>query len=295
MTYPSFNSLRTFEAAARLLSFNLAAQELNVSPSAVSHQIRHLESVLCTKLFIRMDRKVVLSKEGKVFYQKVHEGILVLVTATNELMNPTQSKIIRISVVPFFATRWLMPRLVHFQIAHPDWELNIEASTRKSNFSEENLDLVIRRGGGVWPGMSSVLLKQEYLTPVCTAKVGDKISSFDNLKQAPLLHNSQVLSEWSDWFSANGESYEPDPVRMDFQNTSQILEACMAGVGVALIDPSLITEELNSRRLIRPIDCLVPSIRSYYLVYPRDHSNNSAVQVFSNWIQQELSIDRLKE
>lgn len=288
MPFPSFNSLRTFESAARLLSFNRAAEELCVSPSAVSHQIRQLESILGIKLFIRMDRRVILSPKGKLYYQKISRSISVLYEATSDLMDIEKRQIITISAVPFFATRWLMLHLERFRLAHPDWELSLNTSTEKSDFKSENLDIAIRRGEGHWPELTSVLLKHEYLTPVCSPVLAKRVLDMENLKKAPLLHNSQVLAEWHDWFSSINEPFELNTVLMEFQNTSQIMDACIAGAGIALIDPSLISEELDSGRLVMPLDKIVKSIRSYYLVYPSDQSDRETVKIFSGWISKEI-------
>ncbi|MES0884093.1 LysR substrate-binding domain-containing protein [Roseibium sp. SCP14] len=289
MAYPSLNSLRTFEAAARLLSFNRAAEELCISPSAVSHQIRQLENTLGAKLFARVERGVSLTPNGEYYFMNVQQGIQILLRATDVLMDPKRSRTIKMSVVPFFATRWLMPRLERFQSHFPDWELAIQTSTQKSSFESEDLDFVIRRGGGDWPDLVSRLLLNENLMPICAPQLADTVADIGDLKTAPLLYNSQVPTEWSEFFARLGEQFVAPAARLEFQNTSQILDACVAGAGIALMDPALIDAELQTRRIRPALDITIPSLRQYYLVYPENHGNRSAVKVFLSWIEAELA------
>jgi len=285
LAYPSLNSLRTFEAAARLLSFNKAAQELCISPSAVSHQVRQLEQQLDTKLFTRIERGVTLTPIGEYYFSNVQQGIQILLRATDVVMDPKRSRTIKMSVVPFFATRWLMPRLESFQLRYPDWELAIQTSTQKSNFETEDLDLVIRRGKGSWPGLTSKLILSEKLTPVCAPQMCETISNLTDLASAPLLYNTQVLTEWPEFFSHLGEPFNAPTARLEFQNSSQILEACSTGIGVALMDPTLIQDELKSNRLTQLLGLTVPSLRNYYLVYPDKQRERKGLRVFLDWIE----------
>ncbi len=289
MALPSLNTLRTFEAAARLESFNLASQELFITPSAVSHQMRLLESKLAVKLFIRSDKKVRLSADGERYYPKVKKGLKLLINATEELIVSKKHKEIKIAAVPFFATRWLMPKLTDFYQLNPDWQLKINTSTTKSDFKQEELDLVIRRGGGQWSDMESILLYREQLTPVCSSKLAKNIVNLESLSQALLLHNSNVLSEWSEWFTKINNKITVPATLMTFQNTSQILEACIAGTGVALIDPRLIKDKLQTGELVKPLDIQLPSERNYYLVYPEVQANSEPVTIFKQWIFNHLN------
>lgn len=288
MAYPSLNSMRTFEAAARLLSFNKAADELCISPSAVSHQIRQLESTLGVKLFARIERGVALTPNGEYYFMNVQQGIRILLRATDLLMDPKRSRTIKMSVVPFFATRWLMPRLERFQSQFPDWELAIQTSTQKSDFEAEDLDFVIRRGQGSWPDLVSRLLLNENLLPVCAPHLEGSISDLDDLKTTSLLYNSQVPSEWSEFFASLEDQFVAPAARLEFQNTSQILDACIAGAGVALMDPALIATELRDKRIVPALDVTVASYRQYYMVFPESHADRLAVTIFLKWVNAEL-------
>lgn len=288
MAYPSLNSLRTFETAARLLSFNKAADELCISPSAVSHQIRQLENTLGVKLFARVERGVTLTSRGEFYFVNVQQGVRILLRATDLLMDPKRSRTIKMSVVPFFATRWLMPRLERFQSLFADWELAIQTSTQKSDFEAEDLDFVIRRGRGSWPNLVSRLLMNENLTPFCAPLLAGSILDLNDLKTAPLLYNSQVPTEWSEFFASVDEQFDAPAARLEFQNTSQILDACIAGAGIALMDPALIAAELRDGRITPALDITVASYRQYYLVFPENHADRQAVDIFLKWVDAEL-------
>lgn len=288
MAYPSLNSLRTFETAARLLSFNKAADELCISPSAVSHQIRQLENTLGVKLFARVERGVTLTSRGEFYFMNVQQGVRILLRATDLLMDPKRSRTIKMSVVPFFATRWLMPRLERFQSLFADWELAIQTSTQKSDFEAEDLDFVIRRGKGSWPNLVSRLLMNENLTPFCAPLLAGSILDLNDLKTAPLLYNSQVPTEWSEFFASVDEPFDAPAARLEFQNTSQILDACIAGAGIALMDPALIAAELRDGRITPALDITVASYRQYYLVFPENHADRQAVDIFLKWVDAEI-------
>ncbi|WP_068314520.1 LysR substrate-binding domain-containing protein [Polycladidibacter hongkongensis] len=290
MQLPSLNTLRTFEAAARHQSFLLAAEELNITPSAVSHQIRQLENTLTVKLFERSARQVSLSRKGDQYYTQVQQALQILSRATSSLAGPSRDRQIRMSVVPFFATRWLMPRIDRFQAAHSGWELAIQTSTQRSDFDREDLDLVIRRGGGTWRGLSSTLLLEEELIAVAAPSIANGANNLTQLKTLPLLYNSQVPSEWREWFAALGQEFTPSGTRLELQNNSQILEACVTGIGVALIDRQLIGEELTQGR-IQPVTPLsVRGMRNYFLAYPKEHAKRPAVKLFQSWLQNELKL-----
>ncbi len=294
MPLPSLNSLRTFESAARLQSFSLAAAELFVSPSAVSHQIRQLEQRLCVALFVRLDRQVILSPAGQRYYPQVKLGIDTLLKASRELTEQACTvQEIKMSVVPFFATRWLLPKLASFRKSQPNWQLKIQTSTSASDFNRESFDLVIRRGVGPWQGMTAKRLCGERLAAVCQPKMYRQITKVTDLLAQPLLFNANVMSEWQEWFESQQQSFNDPVVSFDFQNTSQILDACIAGTGIALIDPIMIKDELAQGKLRQIFSGAVPSLRGYFIAYPKQFEQQQKIQVFEQWIFEQLAIDPL--
>ncbi|OUS20196.1 LysR family transcriptional regulator ['Osedax' symbiont bacterium Rs2_46_30_T18] len=295
MSLPSLNSLRTFESAARLKSFSLASAELFVSPSAVSHQIRQLESRLGVALFVRLDRQVVLSAAGQRYYPQVKLGIDTLLKASRELTEGAADAMqeIKMSVVPFFATRWLLPKLSGFRKLQPNLQLKVQTSTSASDFNKQEFDLVIRRGIGPWKGMVAKRLCRERLVAVCQPKMYLDIQQVSDILDQPLLFNAKVMSEWREWFVSQQLDFNDPVVSFDFQNTSQILDACIAGTGVALIDPILITEELAQGKLRQIFVESVPSLRDYFIVYPQQFEQQQNVQLFEQWIFKQLALDPL--
>jgi len=293
MSLPSLNSLRTFESAARLKSFSLAASELFVSPSAVSHQIRQLEERLGVALFVRLDRQVILSPAGERYYPQVKIGIETLINATRSLLQDQNApeSVIKMSVVPFFATRWLLPKLESFRQKHPGWQLKMQTSTDASDFKQEGLDFVIRRGSGPWSGMHVRLLCTEQLAAVCHPNLAMSLDKVEDVLNLPLLINAKVLSEWREWFEALHKKYREPNTSFDFQNTAQILDACLAGAGVALIDPVLISQELAQGKLVNLFKMSVPSLRHYFLVYPKANQAQQNVQIFEQWIFAQMAAD----
>ncbi|EPJ43552.1 MAG: hypothetical protein OFPI_42480 [Osedax symbiont Rs2] len=295
MSLPSLNSLRTFESAARLKSFSRAATELFVSPSAVSHQIRQLEARLGVALFIRLDRQVVLSAAGQRYYPQVKLGIDTLLEASSQLAEELTGTVqeIKMSVVPFFATRWLLPKLSGFRKSQPDWQLKVQTSTSASDFNSQDFDLVIRRGIGPWKGMIAKKLCRERLVAVCQPKMYLDIQQVTDILDQPLLFNAKVMTEWREWFVSQGLGFNDPVVSFDFQNTSQILDACIAGTGVALIDPILITEELAQGKLRKIFDHSVPSLRDYFIVYPDQCQHQQNILFFEQWLFKQLALDPL--
>ncbi len=289
MQLPSLNSLKTFEAAARRGSFNQAALELNVTPSAVSHQIRQLESQLNVLLFRRLDKQVVLTKEGQSYYMGVQRGINTLLDATKQLMEQVSGGAIRLSVAPIFATRWLMPKLDSFQIAEPDWELSITATTAKTDFLNKEFDLAIRHGDGNWPGMHSRLLMREKLTLVCAPSLLPKLSKTSDIEKLPGLIVEFRPEGWACWLNAAGlTNIKPKPGAR-FQNNAQALEAAIAGAGIAIADLEVIQRELVLGQLVQPFDIVPNNCPGYFLVYPVSDKSRHQVKVFEHWIMGQLS------
>lgn len=229
-----------------------------------------------------------LTQKGDYYFTNIQQGIQILLQATHAIMDPMRDKQIRMSVVPFFATRWLMPALESFQSQYPGWELAIQTSTQKSDFDLEDLNLVIRRGAGNWPGMCQHLLLEEHLIAVAPPALSATLHSLQDLERASLLYNSQVPTEWQDWFSQLGHTFAPSSARLKFQNNSQIIEACITGAGVALMDIRLVRDELKTKRLLPVQDHCVSGMRNHYLVYPKSHQGRASITLFKNWIETRI-------
>lgn len=288
---PPLNSVRTFEAAARHLSFNRAAEELHVTPSAVSHQIRCLEDFLGVRLFRRLPRQVVLTPEGQRYLPRIRSAIGQIGSATEEIMAQRGSGPLTISVVPSFASRWLVPRLVGFQMAYPDIEVRLITSVGSVDFTTSDVDLAIRHGMEKWRRARSHELTTENVVPVCNPRLLEGPHALrrpEDLRHATLLHVLPRLGEWRAWLNAAGVT-DCDPERgPKFMTYSLALKAAVAGLGVAMADRHLVGDDLKSGRLLTPFDIELVRGSTYYLVYPEERANDYKITAFRDWLFAEI-------
>ena len=235
--FPPLKALRVFEAAARSESFNLAGEALNVTPSAVSHQVKALEDFLGIKLFQRRNRQVILTPEGRAYLTPIRDALEQIRIATEQIRCTEAAGSITLSVAPSFATGWLMPRLAQFQLSYPEIEVRLISSIELADFSDADLDAAIRTGRGSWPGLRSHRLIAEELVPVCSAdfvRGEEGLRSPEDLRHATLLHEIPRLGLWRSWLAAVG-IVDVDAERgPKFQGASMAVEAAVAGLGVAL-------------------------------------------------------------
>lgn len=287
---PPLNSLRAFEAAARHLSFTRAAEELNVTQAAISHQIRNLEDYLQLKLFRRIHRRLILTEDGQIFAPTVREALGQLSTATERLMSRNRAGRISISVLPSFASRWLVPRLWKFRDRHPDVDVRLSAFEWLVDFDRDGIDLAIRYGKGSWPGTDAELMMHEKVFPVCSPALLEKhgpLESPEQLRKLTLLHDDFAREDWKQWLKAAGV-HNIDPKRgLSFSHTSIMLEAVESGQGVALAQAPLVADDLAKGRLIKPFDFELDGEYSYYVVTPSGSSNRAGISEFRAWLLEE--------
>lgn len=287
-TLPSLNSLRYFDAAARHCSFSLAAEELCVTPAAVSYQIRLLESELGISLFKRLARIVVLTESGATFLGHVQTALSALAEGVREVTVQQQSGPLNVSLVPSFAQQWLLPRLDRFNARYPDVQLRINASSRLANFDLDGNHMAVRLGNGKWgPDLIVEDLLEERVFPVCCPDFAAKyqITTPKDLLRLPLLHND--FYTWEAWFRALGESVEQIPKGPVFDDANLLVMASLRGMGVCLIRTSVAQTFLGNARLIRPVAAEVLADKSYFLVFPERHQHHAGVMAFREWIHEE--------
>ncbi len=288
---PPLNALRSFEAAARLGSFNLAADELHVTPSAVSHQIRSLEEFLNIKLFQRVNRRTQLTSPGEKYLSAVEHALDEIDVATRRLLTTPNASAINLSVVPAFLTRWLVPRIRAFQASHPDVELRLSASTGPTDFARSDTDMAIYFGRNEWQGVESRHLKDVTLIPVCSPKLLDQGLPLDrpeDLLQQTLLHVANRSSEWDQLLDEAGVPHPAINKGVIFSSTSLAINAAIEGVGIALADPLLVEREVNYGQLIIPLDITLDTKRGFYLVHQRGRQPTAAMRDFIDWLLAEL-------
>ncbi len=289
--YPPWSALVAFEAAARRLSFLDAAGELNVTPSAVSHQIRSLEEFLEIKVFHRLDKSVTLTTAGQSYYKMIRPALKKISDATEQIVTKAGGGVLTVTATPFFTTRWLLPRLYRFQEAHPKLEVRIHLAAEVVDFSRSDADVGIRLGNGALDKLKAFRLLTESQTPVCSQKLIKKDTSAilaSDLKQFVLLGVDSCCDDWPYWFKKLGIDEENIKRGPEFQNTAQAIEAAVSGLGMALTDRRFVTPELESGLLVTPIKETIEKPNSFYLVYPKENDEVPKIKVFRDWILSEI-------
>ncbi len=285
---PPLTTLPVLEAAARLQSFSAAAAELNVTHGAISHQIRSLEESVGVALFARQGRRVVLTAEGAAFAAAIR-GALSKVSEAVEALSPIErERKLKISVLPSFASRWLMPRLGKFLEANPQYEISVEANQTKSNFTSDGVDVAIRFGAGPWPGLHSERLAGDSYFPVCSPKFrrGKLPTKPAQLVGLRLFRNDPEL--WEKWFAAAGLQATPNPTGIDYNDAAIFLQQAIAGEGIALTRRSLIADDFSNGKLVRLFDIEIKSENDYHLVCLPQNANSRRVRAFRDWMINEI-------
>jgi len=285
---PSLNGLRAFEAAARHLSFTLAAEELNVTQTAISHQIRRLEEELGLKLFIRQSRSLALTPEAADYLPGIRAAFQDLRTATDRLLRKGDDRVLTISTLTSLAVKWLLPRLSSFQEKHPDIDVRITTSTELVDFRTSNVDAAIRYGQGRWPGLDAEWLMAEHLFPVCSPKLltGERaLCQPEDLKHATLLHTSSTVDDWRLWLTAAGLPAHLSQNRgLTFDLAFMTIQAAIDGLGVAMGHTAYVADDVANGRLVVPFDVSMPSA-GYYFVTPQDRPATVKLNLFRDWLR----------
>ncbi|MBR0709058.1 MULTISPECIES: transcriptional regulator GcvA [Bradyrhizobium] len=284
---PSLNGLRAFEAAARHLSFTLAASELNVTQTAISHQIRRLEEELGIRLFIRQNRALALTPEARDYLPGVRAAFNDLRLATDRLLRKDDDKVLTVSTIASLAAKWLLPRLTDFQESHPGIDVRITTSTSLVDFQRDNVDVAIRYGRGQWPGLRADWLMADELFPVCSPSLlrGDKpLRRPEDLKDHVLLHTN-VSDDWRLWLTAAGLSAgisrQPG---ITFDMTLMTVQAAIDGMGVAMGRTSYVQDDIAKGRLVVPFKIALPADAGFYLVSPDGRREAPKLTAFRQWI-----------
>ena len=285
---PSLNGLRAFEAAARHLSFTLAAQELNVTQTAISHQIRRLEEELGLKLFIRQSRALALTPQAIDYLPGIRAAFQDLRTATDRLLRKGDDRVLTISTLTSLAVKWLLPRLSSFQEQHPEIDVRITTSMELVDFRTSNVDAAIRYGQGRWPGLDAEWLMAEHLFPVCSPKLlmGERaLRRPEDLAHATLLHTSSTIDDWRLWLTAAGLPAHLSQNRgLTFDLAFMTIQAAIEGLGVAMGHTAYVSDDVASGRLVVPFNVSMPSA-GYYFVTPQDRPVTSKMNLFRDWLK----------
>lgn len=286
---PPLNALRTFEAAARHLSFTRAADELNVTQAAVSHQVKALEEHLGLTLFRRLNRALLLTDEGQALLAPIGEALDLITAAVERLRTQDAGGALTVSTLDSIAASWLVPRLRRFRARHADIDVRITTTDQLVDFAREDVDMAIRYGRGTWPGMAAVRLMTEELFPVCSPALlesGPPLDEPSDLRHYTLLHD-EMQEDWPMWLMAAGAT-DVDATRGPrFSHSHLVIQAAIAGEGVVLGRSALVADDLAAGRLIKPFDIGLPAEYAYYVVFPAANAQRPKVRAFTDWLREE--------
>jgi LysR family glycine cleavage system transcriptional activator len=290
------NALRAFEAAARHLSFTKAADELSVTPGAISQHVRQLEEHAGAPLFRRDGRGLELTETGRAALPLLREGFERLLDASALLREPPRRRQLSVSAPPSFAAKWLMPRMDRFHAEHPDVEVWISADMALVDMSEGAVDVAIRYGGGRWPNVKVERLLNETVLPVCAPGLIDgehPIRKPKDLAHHALLHDmsndkDESCPDWTMWLQARGVS-GVDPRRgPGFNQSALVIEAAIRGRGVGLAKRTIAQADLEAGRLVAPFaDGSTAIDFAYHLVLPRNRPASQGAVLFVDWLKRE--------
>ncbi|MBB4038451.1 LysR family glycine cleavage system transcriptional activator [Microvirga flocculans] len=285
---PSMSLLRAFEAAARLQSFTAAAAELNLTQGAISRQIRVLEELLGSNLFLRERQTVRLTSAGETYAREIREALKRISSATLSFRANPKGGTLNLAILPTFGTRWLTPRLPRFLSANPGITVNLATRLAPFDFNLEQADAAIHFGAPDWPGAELELLMSETVVPVCSPSLLDayKFERPGDLLKAPLLHLVSRPDAWEHWFEAQDALTEPLH-GMLFDQLATAAQAAISGLGIALLPAFLIEDELKRRDLVPAIDLPMRSAGQYYLAWPSSRSSYWPLVEFRQWIVRE--------
>jgi LysR family transcriptional regulator, glycine cleavage system transcriptional activator len=284
---PSLHALRSFEAAARHANFSRAADELHITHGAISHQMKALEQAVGVPLFHRRSRGVELTEQGRALAATMRDALDRIARGVAALRGQPH-RALTISVLPAFATHWLIPRLADFNRRHPEIDINIRAGQALADFSTGDIDLAVRYGNGQWPGLHAEQLAQEDVFPVCSPNFnnGRLPKTLAELAKARLLHTP--LQPWDEWFRAVGVRTQVPRRAMTFGETDILLSAAIDGLGVALSRRLLAQPALDTGRLVRPVPQSVRADRSYFIVYPERLDPSPRLLIFRGWLLEQV-------
>ncbi len=291
-------SLRVFEAAARHESFLLAAEELGITPGAVSRQIKALEADLAVRLFERFNRAVRLTETGQRLALGVRQGITVIEEAVQEVRNPRQA-VLAVTAMHSFAARWLVPRLHLFNERHPDIQVLVAALDTTADLVRDRYDVAIRFGRGPYPGFAASKLISLFMFPVCSPRLLEQtpLNTPHDLAKVQLFGDvnlAQAEPDWGAWLALAGAPEVDWRGGQLFSNTYLAIEAALAGRGVALAEAALVQDELASGRLVKPFDIELLSAYSQWILTLPEKADRRDIRRFRAWLLAQADSEGLR-
>ncbi|MBR7887707.1 LysR family transcriptional regulator [Marinomonas sp. A79] len=294
---PSSTALKCFEASVRHLSFTKAAEELHLTQSAVSRQIRNLEEFLSRDLFIRLNKRLVLTGTGAAYYKEVVPLLDGMENACLKMLHREDEKTtLTISALPTLASYWLMPRLAQFQLEHPQFQIKVRSLDDAAKIDPESIDIILHYGGDHWPRAMSHQLMREKVLAVCSPALLERIAAVEYPDQVqplswsvqdvtlfPFLHLSSRINAWPDWMVAQGLE-SGSFAGASFAHFHMLLEAAKNSMGIAIMPTMLAEKTLQTGELVAPFGEPVETPHEYLLSYPVDKADLEQVVIFRDWL-----------
>ena len=298
------NALRAVEAAVRHQSFALAAQELNVTPAAVGQLVRRLEESLGVELFHRAQSgpaRLVVTEAAKAVIPDLRSGFASLSAAMDRLRSARKRRVLSVTVPSAFADKWLLHRLDAFNQQHPDCELLIDTSTALVDFASQSVDVGIRYGAGVWPGLVAFPFARDAFFPVCSPALlegAPALRTPDDLQHHPLIHDTSMASTsafrtWRDWHLAAGLDVSDSERGLRINDSAAAYRMAMTGNGVALGRTTLVEQDLEDGRLVCPFGPIMDCALAYYVVCRPQDVQDATIISFRDWLITEIHSDAL--
>ncbi|WP_332861127.1 LysR substrate-binding domain-containing protein [Janthinobacterium svalbardensis] len=298
---PGTRALRTYEAAARHLNFTHAAQELGLTPAAVSYQIKEMEEQLGLQLFARTSRSMALTPAGRLLFDAAADALATLQHAVARAQRLNRGGApLRLSLGPRFATHWLLPRLADWRAAHPDVALSFDISDEVRDFDTDEVDIAIRFGAGAYAGTHAVRLFNTQVVPVCSPALLAGGASLrqprdlvgQTLCQVDCQIDNMVWPNWAMWMAAAGVAGFDASHCVGFRDSTHVLQAVLDGGAVGLLELAMIQQEVAQGRLLRLFDIGLPVAggHAYHLVWPDAGAEDSRIRVFRQWLLEQLAV-----
>lgn len=287
-----FPCLRAFEMTARTGGVRLAADELNVTPSAVSHRLRTLENALGVTLMRQVNRRLVLTEAGQILLPGVRDGFARIEAALATLEAQRRTGTLTVSMLSTFASHWFIPRLARFQRAHPEIEVHVSTGMRYIDLLREGYDAAIRYGDGNWPGLRGDRLMGETMLPVCSPALvrdGPPLARPGDLARHTLLLSEARPEDWPHWLAGAGAPDLQPAHSMVFETTAFALEAALSGAGVAIVAREVAADALARGRLVAPFDPMYVRPGAYWLVCAEARADEPKIAALRGWLLEEIA------
>jgi LysR family glycine cleavage system transcriptional activator len=289
---PPLNNLRVFEVVARHLSISKAANELNVTPGAVSRQLAALESFVGTQLFSRKHRDLILTEKGREYYEDISKSLAEIQSSTKRLFSGRNQNQLKVRCYTTFSIRWLIPRLSSFLALHPKMEVVLTTSMDPVNFDQEDLDCAIRLGDGAWSDANVTRLVSNIILPVCSPSLlaGSSIKKPQDFSRYKLLDTISRPDDWNLWFNSIGMNVKLEDFScLSYESSALCYSAAIEGHGIAMAQYFLVESELRNGKLVCPFpEFLNRESFTYYLLTPLGKNESQQAKDFRTWLLEEI-------